>query len=178
MLHSRPSPTSSLLTAGPAPQALQPRSVKDSTAIPTIYALARARHFLDAKGADGVSLVITGGFRTSSDIAKALAMGADAVAIATTALLAIGCQQYRICDTGRCPVGITTQDPELRARFDIELSAQRLENFLNATTGELRDFTRLTGHDDIHQLSVSDLRTGSTEIAKYTTIAHVGEMDT
>ena len=152
-----------------------PKSVKDATAIPTIFALARARRALDEAGADGVSLIITGGLRTSADAARALAMGADAVALASAALMAAGCQQYRICHTGKCPVGITTQDPELRARLRIELSAKRVENFFKATTHELADFARLTGHDDIHGLSTHDLRTTSSEIAKYTPIAHVGE---
>jgi glutamate synthase domain-containing protein 2 len=102
-------------------------------------------------------------------------MGAHAVAIASAALIAIGCQQYRICDSGRCPVGITTQDPELRARLDIDLSAERLANFLSVVTAELADFARLTGRDDVHRLDLSDLRTTSPEIAKYTGIAHVGE---
>jgi glutamate synthase domain-containing protein 2 len=149
--------------------------VKDSTAIPTIYALARARRYLDSMVAEGVSLVITGGFRSSSDIAKALAMGADAVAIASTALIAIGCQQYRICDTGRCPVGVTTQDPELRSRFDIDLSTERLVNFFRVTAQELAHFVRLTGKEDVHHLRVTDLRTTSAEIEKYTDIAHVGK---
>ena len=151
------------------------KTVKDSTAIPTLYALARARRYLDSMMAEGVSLVITGGFRSSSDITKALAMGADAVAVASAALIAIGCQQYRICDTGRCPVGVTTQNPELRSRFDIDLSAERLVNFFRVTTEELSDFARLTGNDDIHQLRVTDLRTTNSKIAKYTDIAHVGE---
>ena len=152
-----------------------PKVVKDATAIPTIFALARARAFLDTVGADGVSLVITGGLRSSADIVRALAMGADAVAIASAALIAAGCQQYRICHTGKCPVGITTQNPELRGRLEIDLSAKRVENFFNATTHELKDFARLTGHDDIHELSTHDLRTTSSEIAKHTPIAHVGD---
>jgi len=152
-----------------------PRSVKDATSVPTLFALARARRFLDAHGADTVSLIITGGFRTSADIVKALAMGADAVAIASAALIAIGCQQYRICDTGRCPVGITTQDSELRARFDIDQSAKRLANFFSVVTAELEDFARLTGRDDIHRLDLSDLRTTNSEISKHTGIAHVGD---
>ena len=152
-----------------------PKVVKDSTAIPTIYALARARRALDAAGAEDVSLVITGGFRNSSDVAKALAMGADAVAFASAALMAAGCQQYRICHTGKCPVGIATQDPELRSRIKIELSAERLANYLSATTHELQDFARLTGHRDLHELGTEDLRTTSPEIARYTPIAHVGE---
>ncbi len=152
-----------------------PKVVKDATAIPTVFALARARAFLDRAGADGVSLVITGGLRTSADAAKAIAMGADAVAFASAALIAAGCQQYRICHTGKCPVGITTQDPELRARLKIDLSAKRVENFFRATTHELADFARLTGHTDIHDLSISDLRTTSSEISNHSPIAHVGD---
>jgi glutamate synthase domain-containing protein 2 len=152
-----------------------PKSVKDSTSVPTIYALSRARRYLDARRADDVSLVITGGLRTPSDVVKALAMGADAVAIATAALVAIGCQQYRICDSDRCPVGITTQDPKLRARFDIGLSAERLANYLRAATAELEDFARLTGRHDIRQLDRNDLRTTNSNLARYTGIAHVGE---
>jgi len=154
------------------------KSVKDATAVPTIFALSRARRSLDSMIADGVSLVITGGFRCSSEIARALAMGADAVAIASAALIAIGCQQYRICDSGRCPVGITTQDPELRSRFDIDLSAQRLANYFRVMTREIADFARLTGKNDVHQLNVADLRTTSSQIAEFTDIAHVGEATT
>jgi len=152
--------------------------VKDATSIPTIFALSRARRYLDARGASDVSLVITGGLRVSSDFAKALALGADAVAIATAALIACGCQQYRICHTGKCPVGITTQDPDLRSRLVIDRSAERLENFLRVTTRELQNFARLTGSDDVHKLTVDDLRTTSSEIANHTTIAHVGEPGT
>jgi glutamate synthase domain-containing protein 2 len=154
-----------------------PKVVKDATAIPTVFALARARRALDEAGASGVSLVITGGLRNSADMAKAIAMGADAVAIASAALMAAGCQQYRICHTGKCPVGITTQDPELRSRLQVDLSAKRLENYLLATTHELADFARLTGRRNIHELSTDDLRTTSPEIAKYTPVAHVGEAD-
>jgi glutamate synthase domain-containing protein 2 len=171
----RASPDFVTIDGRPGATGAAAKAVKDATAIPTIYALARARRYLDSMMAEGVSLVVTGGFRSSSDIAKALAMGADAVAVASAALIAIGCQQYRICDTGRCPVGITTQDPELRSRFDIGLSAERLANFFRVITGELATFARLTGHDDVHQLSAADLRSTSSEIAKHTNIAHVGE---
>ena len=147
--------------------------VKDSVSIPTVFALHRARRLLDNEGADGVSLLITGQFRVSSDIAKALAMGADAVAIGTAAMMAIGCQQYRICHTGNCPVGIATQDPLLRERFDIEISAKRLENYLRVSTEELRDFARLTGRTDVHQLSIDDLCTANSEISENTYIEHV-----
>jgi len=147
--------------------------VKASTSIPTIFALYRARKFLDKNDAKDISLVITGGLRVSSDFAKALALGADAIAIGTTALMAIGCQQYRICNTGKCPMGIATQDPLLRSRLNIEEAAKRLENYLKVTTDELSDFARLTGNDDLHKLSVTDLCTSNSEISNYTSIEHV-----
>lgn len=90
-----------------------PLMIRDSTSIPTVYALYRARKYLDQIHSD-ISLVITGGFRVSSDIAKAIAMGADAVAVASGALMAAACQQYRICGSGMCPVGIATQKEELK----------------------------------------------------------------
>jgi glutamate synthase domain-containing protein 2/rubredoxin len=150
-----------------------PKFVKASASIPTLFALHRARKYLDQNGADGVTLLITGGFRVSSDFAKALALGADGVAIGTAALMAAGCQAYRICETGRCPVGITTQNPELRARLDIEASARRLENYLKVCTDELETFARMTGNDSVHSLSVSDLCTTNSEISNHTDIEHV-----
>jgi glutamate synthase domain-containing protein 2/rubredoxin len=146
--------------------------VKAATSVPTIFALCRARRFLDEREASGVSLIITGGLRVSADFAKALALGADAIALATSALMAIGCQQYRICDTGNCPVGITTQDPELRSRLDMEQSAKRLENYLKVSTAELKDFARLTGKNTVHGFSPADLCTTNSEISQYTPIEH------
>jgi len=150
-----------------------PKFVKSATSVPSIFALYRAKKFLSEKGADEVSLVITGGLRVSSDFAKALALGADAIAIGTSALMAIGCQQYRICDTGKCPRGITTQDPRLRARLDIEVASGGLANFLKAVAEELEDFARLTGNDDVHNLSLADLCTVNSEISGHTEIEHV-----
>jgi glutamate synthase domain-containing protein 2 len=150
-----------------------PKVVKDATSVPTIYALHRARKALDSAGAKDVSLVITGGLRVSSDFVKALAMGADAVAIGTAALMACCCQQYRVCNTGQCPVGCTTQDPELRSRLNIDTSARRVENFLRVCTEELQEFCRLTGHGAVHDLSVEDLCTTNSEISGYTDIEHV-----
>lgn len=150
-----------------------PKSVKDATSIPTIFALYRARKVLDNKRADNVSLVITGGLRVSADFAKALALGADAVAIASAALIACGCQQYRICNTGRCPVGVTSQDPELRARLNVDESARRVGNFLKVSTAELKMFARLTGNDDVHGLAITDICTINSEISGHTEIEHV-----
>jgi len=147
--------------------------VKSSTSVPTIFALAKTRKVLDEAGADQVSLIITGGLRTSADFAKALAMGADAVAVGAAAMMAVGCQQYRICDTGKCPVGIATQDPALRARLDVEKSAARVANFFKVNVEELKDFARLTGNDDVHHLSTDDLCTTNSEISNHTDIEHV-----
>jgi len=148
-----------------------PKLVRDATSVPTIYALHRARKYLDSVGSD-ISLVITGGLRVSSDFAKALAMGADAVAVATAGLMAAACQQYRICGSGKCPVGIATQDPELRSRLEIDKAAQRVANFLNVSLEELCQFARLTGHKRLHDLCVDDLCTIDREISEHTNIAH------
>ncbi|MCF6175911.1 MAG: glutamate synthase-related protein [Victivallaceae bacterium] len=147
--------------------------VKDSTSVPTIHALHRARKYLDENGASEVSLIITGGLRISADFAKALAMGADAVAIASSALLACGCQQYRICNTGKCPVGITTQDPELRKHLKIDISSKRLANFLKVSTEEIKTFARLTGNGNVHDLAIDDLMTTNSDISEFTYIEHV-----
>ena len=148
-----------------------PRLVRDATSVPTIYALYRARKYLDEVGAD-IQLVITGGLRVSSDFAKAIAMGADAVAIASAALIAAACQQYRICGSGMCPVGVATQDPDLRKRFQEDAAAKRVANFLNVSLEELKTFARITGHSRLHDLSVDDLCTISREISEHTNIPH------
>ncbi len=148
-----------------------PKYIKNSTSVPTIYALHRARKYLDSVNSDA-ALIITGGFRVSSDIAKALAMGADAVAVASAAMMAIGCQQYRMCNSGKCPVGIATQDPALRKRFDIDRSAQRLTNYLNVCSEELRTFARITGRADVHALHTGILITTDSEISEHTDIEH------
>lgn len=148
-----------------------PKLVRDAASVPTVYALYRARKYLDSVGSD-VDLVITGGLRVSSDFAKALAMGADAVAIASAALIAAACQQYRICGSGNCPVGAATQDPELRARLKVEAAAKRTANFLTCSTQELKTFARITGHRNVHDLNTEDLCTISREISEYTNIPH------
>ena len=145
--------------------------MRDATSVPTIYALYRARKYLDAVRSD-ISLVITGGLRVSSDFAKALAMGADAVAVASAAMVAAACQQYRICGSGLCPVGVATHDETLRARVKIDAAAQRVSNYLNCSLEELKTFARITGHDDVHALSVEDLCTINREISEHTNIVH------
>ena len=151
-----------------------PLLLREATTVPTLYALSRARKYLDAVGSD-IALVITGGLRVSADFAKALAMGADAVAIASAALIAAACQQYRICGSGKCPVGVATQDPVLRARLKVDAAAQRVANFLNVSLNELKSFARVTGHRSVHGLTLDNLVTTDSDIARYTGIRHVGE---
>ncbi len=117
--------------------------------------------------------MITGGFRVSSDIAKALAMGVDAVALGTATLIATACQQYRICQTGNCPVGVTIQKEDLRSRLKIDILAKKLENYLKVTINELKQFARLTGSNDVHKLSINDICTDNSEISDYTEIKHI-----
>ena len=148
-----------------------PKLLRDSSSVPTIYALHRARKYLDSINSD-ISLVITGGLRVSSDFAKAIAMGADAIAIASAALIALACQQYKICGTGMCPVGVATQDENLRKRLNEDIAAQRVANFLNVSLEELKMFARITGHENLHDLSVDDLCTINREISEFTDIAH------
>lgn len=151
-----------------------PALIRDSTSVPTIYALYRARKYLDSVGAE-IDLVITGGLRVSSDFAKAIAMGADGVAIASAAMVAAACQQYRICGSGMCPVGVATQDEKLRQRLSIDAAAKRIENYLRCSGEELKTFARITGNVDIHGLSVHDLCTISREISEHTNIPHAGQ---
>lgn len=148
-----------------------PLLLREATTVPTVYALYRARKYLDSIHSD-ISLVITGGLRVSSDFAKALAMGADAVAVASAGLIAAACQQYRICGSGNCPVGIATQNEELRSRMKVDASAKRVANFLNVSKEELKMFARITGHNSVHDLDVSDLVTISREISEFTNIPH------
>ena len=148
-----------------------PFFLREATTVPTIYALHRTRKYLDSIGSD-IDLIITGGLRVSSDFAKAIAMGADAIAIASAALIAAACQQYRICGTGMCPAGVATQDPTLRARLKEDAAAQRVANFLNVSLEELKTFARITGHKNLHDLSVDDLVTISREISEFTNIPH------
>lgn len=150
-----------------------PFFLREATSVPTVFALHRARKYLDLAHSD-MELVITGGLRVSADFAKALAMGADAVAVASAGLIAAACQQYRICGTGDCPVGIATQKPELRERLKADAAATRVFQYLNVSLQELKAFARITGHNCVHGLGVDDLVTLNRDIAQYTDIRHAG----
>ena len=106
---------------------------------------------------DKISLIASGGLRRSADFAKCLALGADAVYIGTAALIAINCQQYRICYTGLCPTGVTTQNPQLMKQLDIKEGIKKLTNFIELSTEEVVNLTRIVGKDDVHKLDKNDL---------------------
>ena len=149
-----------------------PKFIKDNVGIPPVFVIRRARKYLDKAGSE-VTLCITGGFRTSADIAKGIALGADAIALASASLISIGCIQSRVCHTGACPVGITTQDESLRKLVDHSEAVKGFVNFYSATKEELKKFARSNGVDDIHKLQVSDLVTDSRVVAEFTDIESV-----
>lgn len=135
-----------------------PLLFRDNISVPTIPALARARRHLDANAPD-VTLVITGGLRTPADFAKAMALGADAVAVSNSAMQAIGCLGMRACHSDNCPVGIATQKPHLRARLDVAQSAAGLTRFLQASVELMTVLARACGHERLADFSVADLTT-------------------
>ncbi len=151
-----------------------PTILRNNINVPTIPALARARRHLDQLGAKDISLVITGGLRVADDFAKALMLGADAIAVANSAIQAIGCLGMRACSTNNCPVGIATQQEHLRERMDIDQSAKQLHNFFHATNELIKVVARSCGHDDINQFNRSDLSTFDIDMHKLTGIAYAG----
>ena len=153
-----------------------PRLFRDHISVPTMAALARARRHLDRCERGDITLVATGGIRTAPDIAKALALGADAVALANSALQAIGCVGMRACNTNKCPVGIATQDPALRARLPIDRAAERLARFLTATTELICVLARACGHSHIAEFDHDDLMTIDRDIAALTGVTYAGVM--
>ncbi len=150
-----------------------PTLFRDHISVPTIPALARARRHLDAVRSD-VTLVITGGLRTHTDFAKALALGADAVAVSNAAMQAIGCIGMRACNTNNCPVGIATQQDHLRARLPVDAAAERLHRFFQATTELMCVLARAMGHTSLDQFRPEDLTTFDREMAHLTGIAYGG----
>jgi methylamine---glutamate N-methyltransferase subunit C len=151
-----------------------PDIFKQNISVPTIPALARARRHLDAVGATDVTLIITGGLRTESDFVKALALGADAVAISNSALQAIGCLGMRACHTNNCPAGIATQKEHLRARLEIIKSAHRLKNWFEATTELMQVLARACGHRHLSEFVPRDLTTWSRDMAALSGVKFAG----
>jgi glutamate synthase domain-containing protein 2 len=150
-----------------------PELFKNNISVPTMVALARARRHLDAN-APTVTLIATGGLRTEADFIKAMALGADGIAVSNSALQAIGCLGMRACHTNNCPVGIATQKEHLRARLDVEKSARQLANWFTATTELMQVMARACGHDQLSKLTRDDLTTFDRDVAALTGIAYAG----
>ncbi len=141
--------------------------IRENMGIPILSALPRAYNYLLEKGLkDKVSLIAGGGLRSSADFAKCLALGADAVYIGTAALIAINCEQHRVCHTGLCPTGITTHQPDLMKQLDIEEGIRKLSNFLTVSTEEMADFARAVGKDNVNKLNASDLVSMNKDLAE------------
>ncbi|WP_094555702.1 glutamate synthase-related protein [Synechococcus sp. 1G10] len=144
-----------------------PLLFRDHISVPTIPALARARRHLDRREASGrVTLIITGGLRTHTDFIKAMALGADGIALANAAIQAIGCVGARICHTNNCPAGIATQDAALRRRLNIDHAAERLARFLEASVQLMQVMARACGHADLHGFNRNDLTSWHHDLAK------------
>ena len=150
-----------------------PRLFKDHISVPTMAALARARRHLDNRAPD-VTLIVTGGLRTEADFVKAMALGADGVAISNSALQAIGCLGMRACHTNNCPVGIATQKDSLRARFEIARSAARLARYLEATVELMQVMARACGHGRLGDFNPADLTAWKRDVAALSGVRYAG----
>ncbi len=154
-----------------------PLIFRDNISVPTMPALARARRHLDKSVTEGVTLIITGGLRTPADFAKAMALGADGIAVSNAAIQAIGCLGMRACHTNNCPVGIATQKPHLRARLPVDIAAERLERFFTASVDLMKVLARAAGHRHLSDFTVDDLTTFKSDIAQLTGVDYGGVMD-
>ncbi|GGE53278.1 glutamate synthase-related protein [Actibacterium pelagium] len=151
-----------------------PTIFRDNISVPTIPALARARRHLDVLDRKDVTLVITGGLRKPADFIKAMALGADAVALSNSAMQAIGCIAMRACHTNNCPVGIATQKPHLVNRLQIEKSARQLANFFDASVELMQVMARACGHDHLSKFNANDLTTWKRDMADLSGVAFGG----
>lgn len=151
-----------------------PTILRDHINVPTIPALARARAYMDKVGATDVTLVITGGLRVAEDFAKAMMLGADAIAVSNSALQAIGCLGMRACGSNNCPVGIATQKESLRSRLIIDSSAKQLQNYFEATNDLIRVIARACGYDDVSKFNKDDLSTYDRDMHHLTRINYAG----
>ena len=145
-----------------------------SISVPTIPALARARRHLDAISGRDVTLVITGGLRVAEDFAKAIALGADAIAVSNSAMQAVGCVAARMCNSNNCPVGVATQRPELRKRLDVQASAEKLARFFRASVYLMQILARACGPRDLAHFTQRDLTTWHREMADLSGIRFAG----
>ena len=151
-----------------------PLIFRENISVPTIAAVARARRHLDQCDRKDITLIATGGLRTPADFAKAMALGADGVALSNAALQAIGCLGMRACHTNNCPVGIATQRKDLRARLLVDEAAKRLDRFFRAAVTLMQILARACGHTHLNQFAVSDLTTFDRDMAYLTGVKYAG----
>jgi glutamate synthase domain-containing protein 2/nitrite reductase/ring-hydroxylating ferredoxin subunit len=133
-----------------------PTHIRDHFGMSIVRAIPIARKMINDSG-ERITLVATGGIRTPADIIKAIALGADCCALATSSLFALGCEYYRACGSGNCPTGIATQDKKLSKRIDKNIGAERVANFYNGTRTILEQYLRVMGYRDISEISLEDL---------------------
>ncbi|WP_436326257.1 FMN-binding glutamate synthase family protein [Brevibacterium sp. FAM 27836] len=168
-----------------------PELLLDNTGVPTLAAIPAARRALEDTGMTGkVKLVVSGGIRSGADVAKALALGADCTMIGTAGMMAVGCNSPRYiedyealgtspgachhCHTGKCPVGVATQDPELSKRVDVAAAGERVYRFLTAMTMEASLLAKACGKSSVHHLEPEDLRALTLEASAMTGVPFVG----
>ncbi len=151
-----------------------PLIFRDHISVPTIPALARARRHLDRTAGREVTLVVTGGLRVAEDFTKALALGADAVAVSNAAIQAVGCVAARMCHTNNCPAGIATQKPELRARLDVAAGAARLARYFEASVALMKVLSRACGHSELSAFTARDITTWKREMAELSGLRFAG----
>lgn len=151
-----------------------PLIFRDNISVPTIPALARARKYLDQRNRKDVTLIITGGLRVPDDFIKAMALGADGVALANSAIQSIGCVAARMCHTNNCPAGVATQKPELRKLIDVNKSAKQLYNFFSASTELMKVMARACGHQHLNQFNENDITTWKKDMTDLTGIKFGG----
>lgn len=151
-----------------------PLIFRDHISVPTIPALARARAHLDARAGRDVTLVITGGLRVAEDFAKAMALGADAIAVSNAAMQAVGCIAARMCNSNNCPVGIATQKPELRKRLDVQSGAEKLNRYFTASVALMQVLARACGHTRLSDFSARDLTSWKREMADLSGVRYAG----
>ncbi|WP_353499016.1 glutamate synthase-related protein [Vibrio chaetopteri] len=152
-----------------------PEMFRDHISVPTIPALARARRYLDEQGMSGkVTLIITGGLRVPMDFVKAMALGADGVAISNSAMQSIGCVAARMCNTNNCPAGIATQKADLRQRLNVDKASNQLKNFFEASVTLMQVMARACGHHDLSQFNRNDLTTWDRDMAHLSGVKYSG----
>jgi len=151
-----------------------PLIFRDHISVPTIPALARARRHLDAKTGRDVTLVITGGLRMAEDFSKAMALGADAIAVSNSAMQAVGCIAARMCNSNNCPVGVATQKPELRKRLDVQIGAEKLARYFHSSVELMQVLARACGHSNLSDFRHLDITTWKREMADLSGVKFAG----